>query len=284
MSVAVVTDSTCDLTPEVARPLALEIVPIEIAFGEEKFLDGVNLTRASFYLKLAASKDLPVSSPPTVEQWTAIFEKHLSAGREVFCTVISSTLSETYKTASAAAERIGNPKLVLFDSKTLSGGLGLQAIVAAELAQAGKSAAEIAAALTTLRDNERGFFTLPDLAPLARSGRIGKAQVMLGTMMKIIPILRVNPATGVVEGEAQTRTFEKAKELLVEIAMRYIPRPANTRIVISHAHAPELGETIAKNLRSKLSAPPKSVLVTEAGPAVGVHAGEGAVAIFSAEV
>jgi DegV family protein with EDD domain len=283
MSVAVIVDSTCDLTPELVRQHDLEIMPINVAFGDEQFQDGINLTRANFYAKLKTAKDLPVSSPPSVEQMVTLIKKHLDAGREVVLLTISSALSETGKNAAAAAAQIGNPKVVLIDSRTLSGGLGLLAIVAGGLAQSGKSAAEIGAQIEKLRDGQRGFFTLPDLAPLARSGRIGKAQVMLGTMMKIIPILRVNPATGVVEGEAQTRTFEKAKELLVEIAMRYIPRPADTRVVIAHAHDAALGAAMERSLRAKLSAPPKYVLVTEAGPAVGVHAGEGAIAIFSAE-
>lgn len=283
MSVTVIVDSTCDLTPELVRQHGLEIMPINVSFGDEQFQDGVNLTRANFYAKLKNSKELPVSSPPSVEQMVALIGKHLDAGREVVVLTISSALSETGKNAAAAAAQLASPKVVLIDSRTLSGGLGLLAIVAGGLAQSGKSAAEIGAAIEKLRDGQRGFFTLPDLAPLARSGRIGKAQVMLGTMMKIIPILRVNPATGVVEGEAQTRTFQKAKELLVEIAMRYIPHPANTRVVIAHAHDAALGAAMETNLRSKLSAPPKYLLVTEAGPAVGVHAGEGAIAIFSAE-
>lgn len=283
MSVTVIVDSTCDLTPEVAKQYGLEIMPINIAFGNETFQDGVNLTRASFFTKFKASRDLPVSSPPSVDQIADIFKKHLAAGREVLCLTISAALSETHKNAAAALASVGSDKVVLVDSKTLSGGVGLLGIVAGGLAQSGKSASQIKSAIETLRDNQRGFFTLPDLASLARSGRIGKAQVMLGTMMKIIPILRVNNATGVVEGEAQTRTFEKAKELVVEIAMRYIPKPADTRVVIAHVNDPALGASIEAHLRSKLSAPPKFLLVTEAGPAVAVHAGEGAIAIFSAE-
>ena len=283
MPTTIVTDSTCDLTADVARQYGIEIVPLPIAFGTERFLDGVDLTRANFYTKLAAAKDLPVSSPPVVEQLTQMFQKHLRAGNDVVCIVISSGLSETYKNAQAAVQQAGSPEnLVLIDSKTFSGGLGLAAIYAAELAKTGTPAKQIAAYLEKFTATQRGFMTLPDLSHLARSGRINKAQVMLGTVMKIIPILRLTSA-GLIEGEAQTRTFEKAQELLVEIAMRYIPRPADTRVMVAHAHAPELGQTIATNLRQKLSAPLKSCTVTEAGPAVAVNAGPGAVAIFSAE-
>ncbi|MDP9018714.1 MAG: DegV family protein [Candidatus Eremiobacteraeota bacterium] len=283
MSVVVLADSTCDLTDAVARPLGIEIVPMQISFGSEQFLDGVNLSREKFYSKLASDKELPVSGPPTVQAWVDIFKKHLAAGRAIVCIAISATLSETYKNAAQAVAQIGDPRIELIDSRSLSGGVGLLAIVAAQMAQTGKTAAEIRKEIEKLRETQRGFFTLPDLAPLARSGRINKAQTMLGTVMKIIPILKVNPLTGAVEGEAQTRTFEKAKELLVEIAMRYIPKPADSRVVISHANDPALGETIAANLRAKLSAPPKYLLVTGAGPAIGVHAGPGAIAIFSAE-
>lgn len=282
MPVTIVTDSTCDLPAAVAAQNGIDVIPLPITFGSESFLDGVDLTRANFYSKLNAAKDLPVSSPPSLTQLTGVFRKHLDAGNEVVATFISSALSETFKNAKEAQVQIGSDKLVLVDSKTFSGGLGMQATYASELAKSGASAAEIGKALETLIAAQRAFCTLPDLAHLARSGRINKAQVMLGTVMKIIPILRVGPS-GVVEGEAQTRTFEKAQELLVEIAMRYIPRPANTRVTVTHANAPELGASIAANLRAKLPAPLKSCTINEAGPAIAVNAGPGAVAIFSAE-
>ncbi len=283
MNTAVIVDSTCDLTPETARLFGLEIIPVIIEFGSERFRDGVDLTRANFYSKLFAAKDLPVSLPPAVDQMAAAFKKHLDAGREVFCLVVSSSLSQSYNNALAAAAQLGGEGITVLDSMTLSGGIGLLAMVAGGLAKAGKPAAEISAEIMRLRAKQRGFFTLPDLTPLARTGRIGKAHVMLGTMMKIVPILRVTVGTGVVEGEAQTRTFEKAKELLVEIAMRYIPKPADTRVVVAHTHDPALGAAVASSLRQRLTAPLKDVHVTEAGPAVALNAGEGAIAIFSAE-
>lgn len=282
MAVTIVTDSTCDLPTEVAAQHGIDVIPLPIAFGAESYLDGVDLTRANFYAKLNAAKDLPVSSPPTLDQLTNVFRKHLDAGNEVVATFISSALSETYKNALEAKARIGGDKIVVVDSRTFSGGLGMQAVYAAELAKSGASAAQVGRSLETLRETQRAFCTLPDLAHLARSGRINKAQVMLGTVMKIIPILRVGPA-GVVEGEAQTRTFEKAQELIVEIAMRHIPRPAQTRVTVTHANAPGLGASIAANLRAKVTAPLKSCTINEAGPAIAVNAGPGAVAIFSAE-
>lgn len=282
MPVSIVTDSTCDLAPEAARAAGIDVVPLPIAFGEQTFLDGVDLTRSTFYSKLAAAKDLPVTAPASVAQFTQIFSKHLDAGKDVVAVLISSGLSETFKNAELAKVQLGSERITLVDSKTFSGGLGLVAMFASELAATGTPAAQIATYLDTFRQTQHGFFTLPDIAHLARSGRINKAQVMLGTVMKIIPILRLS-STGAIEGEAQTRTFEKAQDLLVEIAMRYIPRPANTRVSVTHANAPELGAALAQNLRSKLPAPLRSCTISEAGPSIAVNAGPGAIAIFTAE-
>ena len=100
--------------------------------------------------------------------------------------------------------------------------------------------------------------------------------------MKISPILRMT-AEGKIDGEAQARSFEKAQELLVEIALRHIPRPPSTRIAIGHTNAAELGGRVWDALRNKLTAPPKAFTLYEAGPTIAVNGGPGAVAIYTLE-
>jgi fatty acid-binding protein DegV len=107
---------------------------------------------------------------------------------------------------------------------------------------------------------------------------VNKAIVALGTMMNVIPILEVK--NGVVESAAQARSWEKAQELLVDMAARNTPDVTNTRFVVGHTHAPELAESVAVTLKHKLDFPPKSLNVVEGGPTIAVNGGPGSAAVF----
>lgn len=283
MKTTIVTDSTSDLTSELIAGADIEIVPLPISFGTELFMDGVNLTRRNFYTKLAESKDLPTTTPPTVEQFAEVFKKIIARGNDIVCPVVSSGLSQTFSNALAAAQGVAPDRIFIVDTKTFSGGLALHAIIGADAAKRGMAAREIADLLESYRAKQHGLCTLPDLTFLGRTGRLNKAQVMLGTMMKVTPVLKVDNASGKVEGEAQARSFEKAQELLVDIALRFIPNPLRSRILVGHCNSPQVAATMEAGLRNKLAAPPKTLAIYEAGPSVAVNSGPGSVAIFSLE-
>jgi DegV family protein with EDD domain len=277
MGVTVITDSTADMASAQAREHGIEIVPIWIVFGSEKLRDGVDITRVNFYQRLAESKDLPRTVAPEAAVFEAAFAKAVESGNEVVAPVVSSALSETYKNAAEAASKFGS-KVRVWDSKTLSGGLYLQAMVAGEMAKAGASAGDIVATLESGRAVQHGYLISPDLTYLGRSGRINKAIVALGTMMKVSPVLQVK--NGAVESAAQARSYEKAQELLVDMAARNAGDVAKTRFSVGHTHAPELAESIATALKTKLGFPPKSLTIYEGGPTVAVNGGPGSAAVF----
>ncbi|MDQ2679816.1 MAG: DegV family protein [Candidatus Eremiobacteraeota bacterium] len=279
MTVAIVTDSTTDFSPESIARNGWDVVPMFVCFGSERFRDGVELKRPDFYNRMRTAKELPVTEPPTAEMFEQAFAKQTAAGHEVVAPVMSSKLSQTYAAALEASKKFGG-RVHVFDTKTLSCGVGLIAQSASLAAKAGADAATILAQLERQRETQRGFATIPDLSHIGRTGRLNKAQVALGTLMKVIPILRFDKS-GTIEGEAQTRTFEKAQELLVDIAARHTPRPAATRICIAHTNDAALGRRILEAFRLKLPAAPKELTLYEAGPAVAANAGAGSVAIFS---
>lgn len=278
MSVAIITDSSSDLSPAQAREFGVEVVPLWIIFGNERLRDGVDIQRSVFYSRLAGVKDLPHTEPTSEEEFAAIFARYVTAGTDVVAPLISSKLSETYRNAAAAATRFPG-RVHVVDSQTFSGGLILQALAASEMAKRGLSGAEIASALKDARARQSGYFIMPDLSYLGRTGRLNKAIVALGTMLKVCPVLRLN--NGLIESTAQTRTFEKAQELLVEIATRAIGEVESMRFAVGHANTPDAGAVLERALRTKLGASPKTMLTFEAGPAVAVHGGPGSLAIFS---
>jgi DegV family protein with EDD domain len=278
MGVLVITDSTSDVSLEQAREYQLEVVPIWVLFGEERLRDGIDITRANFYDRLAAAKVLPRTEPPEPAVFEAAFARAVESGHEVVAPLISSGVSKTFENAAAAAAKFGS-KVRVWDSKTLTGGLFLQAMVAAEMAKAGASSADIMAALERGRGAQHGLLISPDLTYLGRSGRVNKAIVALGTMMKVSPVLQVK--NGAVESAAQARSYEKAQELIVDMMARQIGDVTKTRFAIGHTQAPGPAAKLAEALKTKLNLPPKSLVIYEGGPTIAVNSGPGSLAIFS---
>ena len=278
MGVVVVTDSSSDLSGASVREYGIDVVPLWIVFGEERLRDGVDIQRSTFYSRLASAKDLPHTAPIQEAEFAAVFARHVGAGNDVVAPVISEKLSETYKHAVAAAQKFPG-RVYVVDSQTFSGGLYLHALAASELVKSGKGAAEIAGILEAARATQHGYFITPDMSYLGRTGRVNKAVVALGTMLKVNPVLRIR--NGIVDSAAQTRTFEKAQELLVDIATRELHDVANVRFMVGHANSPAAGEHVLSALRTKLGTEPRSLMLFEAGPTVAVHGGPGSLGIFS---
>lgn len=281
MPVVIVADTTCDLSPHEAAGLGVDLVPIVVRFGTKEYHDGVDLRLIDFYAKLDPSGELPTTFPPTREAFAAVFQKHVDAGHEVIAPVISSKLSKTYENAMAAAAPFGG-KVHVIDTKTLSGGVALIVTGAARLVRSGQDARTICAAIERWIGSQHGFSTFPDLKFLAKSGRINKAQLILGTVMHLTPIVR-HDKSGALEGETTVKSFDLAKEMIVDVMLRKIENQANVRITITHTHDLKLAEHVESELRKKLRAVPKELSIREAGPAIASNVGPGTVAIFALE-
>lgn len=280
MRVAIVTDSTADLDPNVAAQLGVEVVPLYVNFGERSFRDRIDITREEFYARLRAEAVLPTTSQAPAAVYAEYFAAHAAAGVEVVCLSISGKLSGTINAAIAAASHLPQATIRVFDSQTVSGGLMLLVKAAVELAEGGKKADEIVAALNLLRGGQRLFAAIPDLSHAVRTGRISKATAMIGGIMKISPVITLD-AEGKVAEYARVRTFERALDALVEATVTHLGDTQNARIAIVHARAPQTAETLIERLRARLSREPRSLDVFETGPAIAVHAGIGAAGIFS---
>lgn len=279
--VAIVTDSTSDISPQAAAELGVTVVPLFVIFGEKSYRDYIDLSRDDFYDRLAHDKALPITSQPTSQMFEEAFAPLVAAGADILCITLSKALSGTINAATSAAAQFPDASISLFDSMTVAGGLQLQVLHARELAAQGKPVCEIVSALEADRAVQSLYATLPDLSHVVRTGRIGKAQAALGTLMKIVPVLRLKD--GVVEAEAQVRTFARAQTAMVDAAMRRISSPANARIMVMHTRAPQIAQQMAKVVRERLGTAPRSLELLEAGPVIATHAGAGAVGIFTVD-
>jgi DegV family protein with EDD domain len=279
MAIAIVTDSTSDISPEGAKELGIPIVPLFVVFGDKSYRDGIDLQRAEFYEKLRTEKELPITSQPTAQMFEDAFRPLVEAGHDIFCPVISTTLSGTINAARAAAQRFPNAKIEIYDSETTSGGLGMMVRRAKQLIDAGAGWDELMRALEYERSTQHLYACFPDLSHLLRTGRIGKAQQVLGTLMKIVPVLSLE--RGVVEARAQVRTFSRAQEQMLDLTMNAVADRSKARFQVVHTNAKELAVSVRQRLIERLDGvTPLAIDIEEAGPVIAVHGGPGAVGIF----
>lgn len=282
MAIAVVTDSTSDIEPARARELGIDVVPLFVIFGDKSYRDYVDLTRRDFYVKLSSEPVLPITSQPTAQMFEDAFRPHVQAGDEILCIVISAKLSGTINAARSAAQQFPDAKISIVDSQSVAGGLGMQVLHASALAKAGASLDTILAALEHEKQTQHLYACIPDLSHVVRTGRIGKAKAVIGTLMKIVPVIALKD--GEVVAEAQVRTLARAQQTMIDLSLKHVTDASKARFLVMHTNAPDLARDIMERLRSQLAGvQPEMLDVLEAGPVIATHGGPGAVGVFSAQ-
>lgn len=271
---AIVTDSTSIDTADAER-LDIDMVPLMVNFGDRHYRDRIDLSRAEFYRLF--TQTLPTTSQPSSAAFEQVFAPHVAAGRPIICVTIAQTFSGTIQAAQAAAHQFADAQIHVIDSATIAGGVALQVIGAAERAAAGADTATVLAALARDRERQRGYATIPDLSHAVRTGRISRAQAFIGSLVKIVPVLRVSAK---VEEEARVRTFARAQETMVSAVVRDAGPARGARVAVIHANAPDLAASLAERIRERLAAPPAFFCIFEAGPVIAAHTGPGTVAAF----
>lgn len=190
MSVKILIDSASDLNEQQAQELDLNLIPIKVQFGEEEFLDGINLFPAEFYEKLSASKELPKTSLINEFEWTEKFNKLTKNGDEVIAITLSSKLSGTYHAAKEAAKNFES-KVFVVDSLNATMGEKVLALYALELIKKGLSAKEIADELEQKKTKINVTAVVDTLKYLKKGGRVSATIAFVGEMLSIKPLIAV---------------------------------------------------------------------------------------------
>ncbi len=192
MSVTIIADSTCDLSPELIERYKIRILPLHILLGEEEFEDGATITPDEIYAWCDEHRTTPKTSAITIEAAVDAFREELEAGNEIVCFPISSQMSGTANIMRLAAEQLSAPdRVFVVDSKNLSTGIGLQIIEAAILAEEGRTAREIGASAEAIRDRVRASFVVDTLTYLHRGGRCSSIAALAGSALKLHPLILV---------------------------------------------------------------------------------------------
>ncbi|MCC6790594.1 MAG: DegV family protein [Thermomicrobiales bacterium] len=270
--VAIVTDSTADLPDDIVARRGISVVPLSVRFGEESFLDGIDITPAVFLQRLTASSELPKTSQPSVAAFEAVFRSHVDAGRNVICITIGSKLSGTHNAARLAADAVAPDRIRIVDSGATAMHMGIVLLETADAVDAGASLA-VADEIAHETSRRTRFLVLLDtLDYVYRGGRIGKAAHLFGSMLSIKPII------GFRDGEVipveRARTWRKALARLVDLIAE---QASIDRLVIGHAGNPSDAAELQRLLAHLV--PPDRLLITEAGPVLLTYSGPGAVAV-----
>jgi DegV family protein with EDD domain len=267
----VVVDSTADIPANLVRDSDILVVPVTVRFGNVVYLDGVELAGDAFYDKLRASPSLPTTAAVPPVDFVAAFRRALAEGRDVLTITVSSKVSSTYNAALMAAAEVDPERIAVVDSLSASMGCGLLALRAAEAAQQGATLAEARQLALALVPRTHLYVAVDTLENLRRGGRIGHASAWLGTLLNIKPLIAVD---GEVHPVERIRTMARCLARLAELTRQREPAG---RLAVGYTDVPEVVPTLAALVEQ--AAPGQEIIVYQAGPAVGTHAGRGAVGV-----
>lgn len=279
MSVKIITDSSSDLPSDLLKKFNIDMVPLKVSFENgETYLDRLELSPASFVEKMRSFKTLPKTSTPDPAMMIAAFEKGLSEAENVLFICLSSELSGTCQTAHLACYTIGSDRFRVFDSRSVSLGSGILAIKAAQMAEQGLSLDEILEHLSIVRKSSEVIITLDSLENVIRGGRLKKHEGLMGNLLNIKPILRINEQ-GLIKVIEKARGRKKAVKRLLEMVGECAGDSVSNRIIgISHVNCHAEAENLATSIRL-LYKPREEIIISEMGSTIGTYAGEGGLAI-----
>lgn len=276
--VAIVTDSTAYLPPELVKGHRIEVVPLHLIWGEKTYLDGVDITPNEFYERLATAKELPTTSQPSPAAFKEVYERLQGEGYDILSIHISSKLSGTMDSALQAKAMLPDTRIEIVDSLTTSMGMGFAVLEAARAATRGTSLEECKAIALRGLANVSVFFLVSTLEFLHRGGRIGGAAAFLGTALNLKPILQLRD--GRIEAIEKVRTMSKATDRLLEIFAEQARGKRPIRLAILHSHAQEEAERLLERARQKVSVDDISeAVIVPVSPVIGTHTGPGCVGI-----
>jgi DegV family protein with EDD domain len=270
--IAWVTDSTSSLSEDFIKNNHIYVVPLSIIFGEESYLEGVDITAEDFYPKLAASKVLPKTSQPAIGEFVELYKELKEKYKHAIAIHASSALTGTYQSSVAASSMV-DYKVEVIDSKIGSYPLGLMIEKGVALQKEGKSYDEIVSYLRTLPDKGNLYMAPGSLEQLHKGGRLSTTQVIIGSLIKLKLIVRFEDGKVVLFDKI--RTEKKVKERLFQILEEQAPNIKEASVI--HGNVKELAEEWREELQQRF--PQISFTTTTFSPVPGTHTGQGTIGL-----
>lgn len=271
--VKIVTDSVSDLPPQMAKELGITVVPMYVRFGAESYRDNVDLTTEEFYYKLARSPIFPATSAPGPGVWAELFTGLAMETNEILVITVGSKLSASYDSARQAKTSVKTDcRIEVVDSASGIGGEMLLVLLASRLAQKGANLEEVSNAVRRAVPRVQVLVAFDTLEYLRRGGRIGRAQALLGSLLRVNPIIGLKDAEVYPYGRARNR--EQAKNFLVNFVKGFSRIDS---VVVEDATTPDEREVLVQKLKQIV--PEERIYQTKVSPVVGAHVGPHALAV-----
>ena len=269
----IVTDCAADIPAEELEKLGIIEAPLYIQFPEGE-INSADITPDEFYDRLEAMRpEIPSTAQPSSGIFANIYHK-IADTAQVISIHVSSGLSGTINSARMGAEQIKEKVVSVVDSMTLSGGERFQVLAAAKAAKKGWNIEMILERLGKIRENTEVIYTLETLEYLARGGRIGRAQALLGSVLKIKPIINVDKADGKYSTIGKTRTIPAALETITD-HLHQMYAEKELWVSVMHGRFSEGAKSLAESLEKQLKI--KKLEILRISPVLGVHTGPGIV-------
>ena len=283
--VAILTDSTCCLPPELVEQYDICVVPLEIIYEGKSYRDGIDMTPGEVYKIMRKRQNMPTTSTASAGDFLNAYRQLGQEAESILCITLTSLQSMTFDAASAAKEiakeEIPNTAVEVFDSRAVSGALGFIVLEAARVASQGANLGQAVEAARNMMGKVNFLAMLDTLYYLARLGRIARAAAWAGSLLSMKPIVEHSPAIGETTPVARPRTKTRAVERMLEIMAQRMG-DSKVHVMVHHADELEEAEKLAAEIDSRFNC--AELHLTEFTPVMGVHTGPGLLAIaFYAE-
>ncbi len=274
MTVKIITDSLSDFTDEMAREFGVTVVPLTVLFGHETFLDRVTISTEQFYHRLTHDSTWPTTTQPTPAAFAQVYDKLGEEANELLVVTLSSRLSGTYESATNARNLAKTKaRIEVIDSRTVVMGLGLIVIAVAKIAQKGADLDTLAAFVRRAMTRSHPIMYFDTLKYLAKGGRIGKAQGMLGSLLSVKPILTMQ------DGEVSPVTRVRSRGAGMDYLYNFVAQrlPNISELAVEHGNTPEDADALVERLSAIY--PKERIYRSTISPVVGVYAGPSIVSV-----
>jgi DegV family protein with EDD domain len=275
--IKIVTDSSACLPADLVQQHDIHVIPLKVLFGDKAYREGIDLSNQEFYHMLAEAETLPTTSQPSAGEFFDLYSELSKDGHEIISIHISSKLSGTISSVQSAKEMLPEARITIVDSASTAMGLGLMVLTAARAAAEGKTTAEIVAAVEKMIPAMNVIFVVDTLKYLQKGGRIGGAAALVGTLLKIKPILCLKD--GRVEPLDKVRSKRKALARLLEVVEERVGPGTPVQVVVLHAQAPDEARELEQEVRARFNC--TECYFTEVGPVLGTHTGPGLVGLVA---
>lgn len=274
MTVKIVTDSTSDINASLAQELGITVVPLTVLFGHESFLDRVGITTDEFYRRLTQENVFPTTTQPAPGVFADVYQKLLKDTDEILAIVLSSKLSGIFESAVDAVSMVeGKERIEVIDSHLTAMSLGLTVISAAKLAsQKGITLKEISQAVKMKLPRTNTIMAFDTLKFLAKGGRIGKAQGLLGSLLAVKPVLTLK------DGEVTPMTRLRSMAAAADYLYNHVASiPRVEALAVEHATTPHEADVLVARLGAIY--PKESIYRSVVSPVLGTYAGPNVLAV-----